>query len=201
MEARPSKKKQALMQAGRVLFWKHGFRRITVEDICTEAGVSKMTFYRLFENKTELAKAIIDEVIDDSTTRFSELMNSPCGVDEKMQRLIKMKAEGTRDISHEFLGDLYSNPESGLSDYMALKTKETWESISGEFRKAQSEGWMRPDFKPEFLLAISYKMIELLGDERINSLYASPQELILEMTRMLVYGISPATGAQSLSHE
>ncbi len=49
-----------LTEAGRSLFWKFGFTKVTVEEICQSAGVSKMTFYRYFENKTELAKRILD---------------------------------------------------------------------------------------------------------------------------------------------
>lgn len=53
-----NKKYKALLEAGKKLFCKHGFRRVTIDEICREAGASKMTFYKWFDNKTEFAKTI-----------------------------------------------------------------------------------------------------------------------------------------------
>ena len=58
MTAQPdSSKSLDILNTARQLFWKHGIRRVSVEEVCREAGVSKMTFYRSFPNKIELAKA------------------------------------------------------------------------------------------------------------------------------------------------
>ena len=56
-------KREALLNTGRRLFWKYGFKRVTISEICEEADVSKMTYYRCFENKTDLAKTIFDKVV------------------------------------------------------------------------------------------------------------------------------------------
>lgn len=46
-------KQQFILSAGKELFWKHGVKRVTVEEICVQASVSKMTFYKFFMNKRE----------------------------------------------------------------------------------------------------------------------------------------------------
>ena len=48
-----SKKYQDIKKKGKELFWKYGTKRVTVEEICREAGVSKMTYYKFFKNKNE----------------------------------------------------------------------------------------------------------------------------------------------------
>ena len=45
----------SLLAAAKRLFWKHGIKRVSVEDISSEAGLSKMTFYRNFANKEAIA--------------------------------------------------------------------------------------------------------------------------------------------------
>ena len=40
-----NKKKQSIIKASRDLFMRYGIKRVTVEEICETAGVSKMTFY------------------------------------------------------------------------------------------------------------------------------------------------------------
>ncbi len=44
------------------LFRKYGVKRVTVEEICTTAQISKMTFYKYFANKKELADYIIFKI-------------------------------------------------------------------------------------------------------------------------------------------
>ena len=191
MESKTTNKGEILRTTAKELFWKHGFRRVSVGEICQKAGISKMTFYRLYDNKTVLACEIIDKIIADGVIRFREVMKNESSVSEKMKQIVMLKHENTNEISMEFLADLYSSPQSELKDYMFKRTQETWNELLIEFKKAQQDGWLRNDFKPEFLLAISFKMVDLINDKQISSLYASPQDLIMEMTNMIAYGISP----------
>jgi AcrR family transcriptional regulator len=68
-----NKKVKSIMETARDLFWKHGLKRVSIEEICQKSGVSKMTFYRHFDNKTELAKAVFDNVINDSIQKFKAI--------------------------------------------------------------------------------------------------------------------------------
>jgi len=52
---------QKLLDATRKLIWKQGVNKTTVDHICDEAGLSKMTFYRAYENKFDIFKEILDE--------------------------------------------------------------------------------------------------------------------------------------------
>src|ERR1700741_3795394 len=49
---------------------RRGFRDLTVDDVCVEAGVSKGAFYGYFEQKQDLLLALLE---DDSATLDREL--------------------------------------------------------------------------------------------------------------------------------
>lgn len=189
------KKYNDLLEAARELFWKHGFRRVSVEEVCHKALVSKMTFYRYFPNKTELAKAVYNKVADEGIQRFKEIMadesTSPV---EKMQQMLQMKFEGSNDISREFLKDFYSNPKLGLSAHIEAKSRQAWVEIINDFKTAQQKGWFRKDFKPEALLIMTGKLSELVNDERLLQMYNNPQELVMELARFFTLGIMPVSG-------
>jgi hypothetical protein len=70
------------------------------------------------------------------------------------------------------------------------KTREAWNGLIKDWRKAQEKGIFRSDFKPEFLLQVSFKLVEILKDDKLAGLYDSTQDFILEFTRFIVYGIS-----------
>lgn len=186
-----NKKYNDIVSTARELFWKHGFRRVSIEEICNKASVSKMTFYKYFPNKLELAKTVFDKVTEEGMQKWDELIQTPMDGAEKIKKLVMMKSEGTHDISREFLEDFYTNAEPELNAFVERKTREMWGNILNDFKKAQQNGIFRSDLKPEFLLFVSFKMVESLKDEQLAGLYGSPQELILEFANFVAYGISP----------
>ncbi|MEE4177786.1 MAG: TetR/AcrR family transcriptional regulator [Bacteroides sp.] len=195
-----SRKYTALVSSAKDLFWKHGFKRVSVEEICHTALVSKMTFYRYFANKTELAKAVFDQVVDDAIGRFKGIMaDDQTNAMEKMQQILQMKLEGTNDISPEFLQDFYSSPELGLSSHIEKKTHQVWEEIIKDFKLGQQKGWFRKDFKPEAFFVISTKISEMLSSPELLNLYDNPQELVMELTKLFTFGIVPGEGNEKPS--
>ena len=184
-----SKKHKDIVSTAKELFWKYGFKRVTIEEVCATAKVSKMTFYKFYPNKLELAKAVFDMVVDDGVERFKLLMGSDAPVSEKMRGMIQMKLEGANDISREFLADFYANPELGLSTYIEEKTRVVWADVITIFREGQQKGWFRNDFKPELLLILAQKAAELVTDSKVVALYNKPQDLVLELTSLITYGI------------
>ena len=74
MDKLKSKKQLELLKVARELFCKHGFKRVTIEEVCQKAGVSKMTFYRVYSNKIELAKAVYDEEVNKGVQKFKAIL-------------------------------------------------------------------------------------------------------------------------------
>ncbi len=183
--------RKTIVDAARILFWKHGIRRVTIEEICREASISKMTFYRYFTDKIELAKTVLDQFYDESIRNFRLIMNSDYPVSEKMKKLIQMKLNGSNDISSEFIQDFLINTNLGLKNYMEEKLKFIWTETINEFKRGQERGWIRKDLNVEFMFHFSQKIIPVLNDDDLLKLFSSPSELINEMTRLFVYGIAP----------
>jgi len=186
-----STRKEVLIIAAKDLFWRFGFKKVTIEEICKKASISKMTFYRLYPNKTELAKRILDIAIDESMVKFREIMEADCNANERMSRMVQLKLEGTKEISREFIEDVYTDTGSQLQQYMLIKTKESWKEIVSIIKMAQHSGVLRKGFKPELLVALSTQMTVLLEDKAIMALYNSPSEIIMELTNIVAYGIAP----------
>jgi len=186
-----SPKRKILLETGRKLFWKYGFRRVSVDEICKVAVVSKMTFYRCFENKTDLAKTIFSKVVRDSVDEFNEIIRADIASSEKLKRILMMKMAGTTDISNEFLIDFYNSPDIELKTFVEESTRASWDEIIKGFKFAQEKGWFRKDFKPEFLFYLSQQIVPMISDESLLKLYNTPQDLIMEFANFFTYGITP----------
>jgi AcrR family transcriptional regulator len=186
-----NKKYLAILNTSKELFWKYGFRRVTINEICREAKTSKMTFYRFFPNKVEVARSVFDMVADEGLQKFTEILKEESSPSEKMKRMLQLKSDGTANISSEFLNDFYSNPELGLAPYIEEKTKMLWVNTLQLFKEGQNEGWIRDNMNVEFMFLFMLKSTTLINDKEVLKLFSSPQELIMELANMFVYGISP----------
>ena len=190
MEIIKENKQDVILKVAKELFWKHGFRRVSVEEVCEKACISKMTFYRLFPNKIELAKAVYDKVLQDGIQKLHEIFFEDSTSDEKIKKMLLLKYEGSNEISKEFLTDFYSSKDLGLKEYVEMKTGETWKEIIKDVKSAQKKGLFRKDVKPEFIYIVSQKLTELVNDPKLLKLYKSPQDLVMEFSKFLMYGIS-----------
>jgi AcrR family transcriptional regulator len=95
-------KKEKIEQTARDLFWKHGFKKVSIDEICKKAGVSRKTFYTYFDNKSALViqimKIITDTIFADSQaviekdTTFAEKI-------EGVESITETPGPKTRDYS------------------------------------------------------------------------------------------------------
>lgn len=186
-----NKKYLCLLNTSRELFWKYGFRRVTIDEICREAKVSKMTFYSYFSNKLDLARVVLDRVFEESMFSFRQILKENASPSEKMKKILQLKLDGSKDISNDFLSDFYNNPELGLTEYIEAKTKEVLEDTIEAFRDGQKEGWLRKDMNVDFIFYVMMKSTPLVSDPELLKMFNSPQELIMELSNFFIYGMSP----------
>ena len=186
-----NKKYNDIVRTAKDLFWKHGFKRVSVEEICQKANVSKMTYYKHFPNKIELAKTIFNGVVSEGEKQFRLIMKEDSSAAEKMKKFIQLKINSTNNISHEFLQDFYTGAESELKAYVEERTRVAWDVLIKDYKEAQKTGIFRKDFNPEFLFKAQNKLAEMLDDKSVTSMFDNQQDLIMEFANLLVYGIAP----------
>ncbi len=191
MASTENQKYEQLLATARELFWKYGITRVTIEEICRTAEVSKMTFYKYFNNKTDLVKKLIDRIYTDSMNGYREIMDSDSEFHEKVRKMVLMKIEGTYDLSKEFLQDFYNKNDTELTSFLHKRTNEIMCIIKEDFAEAIRKGDIRSDIKPDFILYFLNKIIEMASDPELLKLYDSAQDMILEIINIFFYGILP----------
>jgi AcrR family transcriptional regulator len=184
------KKILQILSTAEDLFQRFGFKHITIEEICTKANVSKMTFYKYFPNKTELIKRILNSWLKQVEQTINEFEGINIPFTEKIKKLLNLKEESTGKISKEFMAE-YMNPDlkmqNFIKDFYARATTFFIEFI----KRSQEKGDVRRDIKPEFLVAVLNKMLELAKDETLLSLYPRVTDFSLEINNFIYCGILP----------
>jgi len=184
-----SVKFEALIETARHLFMRYGIRRVSIEEICSTANVSKMTFYKHFSNKKELLKALIEALFSESMRRYAEIMSASMPYSRKAELLIELKVKGSENVSREFLKEYVQNSDPEIVEFINQKMQAGLEVLRRDFIKAQEDGHIRSDIKPEFVVYLLNHIMEMLSDECLIRLYPSPQEITAELMKFYFYGI------------
>ena len=186
-----SDKFKAIVNAAKSLFWKQGLRRVTIEEICQDAGVSKMTCYKYFSNKTAIAKYLIEEMFESGIIAYKEIYNSDIPYEEKVKKVLNLKMSNTHEMSQELLDDIYKNPDQELFETIDNIKKRMIGIYLDDIRDSQKTGEIRSDVKPEFMLYFLNNLTEMLTDSRLVDIYPNPEQMISEVMTFFFYGIMP----------
>jgi len=174
-----SPKRDLLIQTGEALFVKHGMRRVTVEEICRQAGVSKPTFYKYFENKAALARRIDELWIEEALQRIDEIEDAEAPFPQKMNQILAMKQELSARPGPEFLQDLI---------HLDIDLSHALRRVKRFLVEGQQRGDIRADVQPDFLLAAYEILNSLQYDPRIRDLYENAETLAGDVFKLFCYG-------------
>ena len=193
MENIENPKLKQLVDTAKALFMRYGMRRVSVEEICQTAHVSKMTFYKHFSNKVALTRYLISQMISENMAKYRDIMDQNIPFPEKVEKTIEMKLQQSRDVSQEYFYDV-TQPDPQIAEFIAQKRQAALQEVLRDYLKAQKRGDVRKDIKPEFILYFLNHIVEMIADERLVKLYDSPEKLIMELTKFFFYGILPRDG-------
>ena len=184
------KKILQILSTAEDLFQRFGFKRITIEEICAKANVSKMTFYKYFPNKNELIKTIMNSWLKQIEQTINEIDQLDIPFTQKIKKLIDLKEESTGKISKEFMTE-YVNPDPELQNFFNELNSKTTILFIDFIKNAQLKGEVRKDIKPEFLVAVLNNLRELARDESLLNLYPRVTDLSNEINLFIYCGILP----------
>jgi AcrR family transcriptional regulator len=183
-----SAKFKSIVSTSTDLFTRFGVKRVTVEEICRTANISKMTFYKYFRNKTELAEYIIFSILDDAQKQFDSIWKQLSTFEHKINQFIKLKMVYAKKFSKEFFFDfmkLSPKIEKRILEYSQRNQITFFKMIE----QAQKSGSVRKDVSIDFMSYMLNQFMELRENEDFIALYDNLEDLTMDMINFYFYGI------------
>lgn len=185
-------KKEKIEFTARELFLKHGFKKVTIDEVCRKAHVSRKTYYSFYENKLALVAFIIQQISDETYVLYKSVLEGPGSFAEKLERSLELKYKFNKTITMEFVADFF--------DPSAADILELWKELMGKsiamqtefFKEGQRTGEMNPDLDLNFVFSYFQKVSEIMQSPGMMDLFSTPEEMVRQVTQLLVYGIMPA---------
>jgi len=189
MDIKNRKNYQPLLKNAETLFMKFGVKKVSVEEICKEANVSKMTFYRIFKNKKALVFELLNNLLVDGLNDYNTIMKREIPFPEKVKQVVLLKHKSVENISQEFIKDVYQSDDLELQQLINNYHETSTKKMFNDFSEAQKHGWIRKDIKPESIFYFLKIIQEKAFDSNYIALHNNMHDAIMEMTNFFFYGI------------
>ena len=179
-QKRRTRKREEIISTAERLFSRFGSKRVTVEELCREAGVSKMTFYKYFANKVELVQCIKDNWVEEGFEKFDRINALDIPFSEKIELMSQWEMEFASRINAEFITELFS-----IDDVKDRSKRRYLSNIAA----AQKKGEVRSDIDPEFLWMVGEKIKELIMEGRWKSVFSDFSQFQKQFRTLIYFGL------------
>ncbi len=172
-----------IIAAARRHFFTHGFRRVTMDDLAQELGMSKKTLYASFPSKLDLLRAVLLDKFRSVEADLDRVLSSASrDVRGTLEQLLATMQRHTQEIQPPFVRDIQREAPA-MFQLVQSRRRELIERYFGRiFEAGRKAGVIRKDLSTRLMIEI------LLG----------VTEAIMNPPKMAELGLTPTTGYLSI---
>lgn len=183
-------KKEKTEATAKELFWKHGFKKVSIDEICKKAAVSRKTFYTYYPNKQALVLSILESLTNEMLDVFAVLVaDTEKSFSEKMNMLLLLKFEMNKEFSMEFINDFLHPDSAELLEYLNTVVGKSLKLTREFFTNAQQNGEMNPGLNLDFLLWNMQKQLEICSTPEALAMFPDSESMVRQISELMIYGV------------
>ncbi len=176
-------------------FMRLGIRSVSMDDICSQLGISKKTIYQHFKDKDELVDIVLQEEIavmqNEAIGCCSPSKDAVDEIFNTMQLITKQLA----NMNPVVLVDLHKYHFASFQQFMEHKNSFLLDMISSNLRRGMAEGYYRNDLQVEILakyrlesMMLAFNM-EIFPTSKFNV-----AEVSISIIENFLYGLATEEG-------
>lgn len=186
-DAKHKPKQVSLIKAAYALFQRHGFHRVSIEEICHTAKVSKMTFYKYYSGKEELVLYIIHRIFHAVEEHAYQILESDLSLKEKLDMVSLAKQEMMQACGEELIRAAISYAPAKA--YLEEQTQRSCLYFRNFVHIQREKGLINPHINLDLFLFLLLEINRLFGEDKLKAISSDPQALIRDVNEILVYGL------------
>ncbi len=185
-------RKEIIDNTAKELFLKHGFKKVSIDEICKKAHSSRKTFYTYYGNKNALVISILEAMTTEMFDLFEKMIHNECMTfSDKITEMMQMKHSMNKDFSMEFVADFYHPDSAEILEFFKQVSAKSIVLTKAFFENAQHRGEMNPDLDINFVMWYMQKQIEILQAPEIQTIFSDSKTMTKQISELLIYGIMP----------
>ena len=187
--------KQRILLGGRELFYKHGIKKITMDDIARHLRISKKTIYKEFKDKNEIVVGICHLDFSEHQTHLEEINNNSENAIDAFVKLMQYVSSYLDSVNANYFYDMQKYHAEAWNVFKQFKHKYVIHTVAENLKLGQNENLYRNNLNIDIIAKL--RVAEM--DAALNIELYSPDDYKLaeiheELLRHYLQGITTIKG-------
>ena len=186
---------EKILKTSLELFYKYGIKRVTMDDIAKELGMSKKTIYQFYKEKDDIVNQLCEIEMSKNHKKFEDVFLQAKDPIHEIMLISENLKEMMQHINPIFFLDLQKYHTTAFNQFQAFKEECAFKDILRNIKKGKEEGFYKAEIDEEFTARYRLAQIDMLMFGNYFSFdklsFSKSHELVLDM---FVYGISTLKG-------
>ena len=190
--------RQRILDIAEKQFFRHGFYRVSMNNLVEELHTSKSTIYKYFQSKEDLVEAVLMDINRKINTSLEKIIDdNSMPFPDKMEKITQFTGDILSRVGEEFLNDLSRYTPLLWEEYQRLR-RERLENLYGRLiNNGVQDGILRSDIQSGFLLLVYTKLTEIaVQPELLSELSLSNTEAYSLLSKIFLEGTLTETGRE-----
>lgn len=182
-------KKKSIKKNGQILFFKHGYSAVRVEQICLKANVCKRTFYKYYANKTSLVISILADFCKKENDIFLKYKDSNLTFKNKILSILEDKIKLLDSAEAKFFVEILEQ-DGEIKNFATKKITDGDRDFFKFVSDEQNKGNVRNDISASLISYIlTKKLREMVFDPEIEKMVPNLSERLDSIVKILLTGL------------
>ncbi|HEY7002408.1 MAG TPA: TetR/AcrR family transcriptional regulator [Candidatus Udaeobacter sp.] len=191
--------RQRIVDAARIHFFNHGFRRVTMDDLAEELGISKKTLYAHFPGKFDLLEAVLADKLTSVEVTLKEVTRAhPHDFPATLRELLAGTQRELDEIKPPFVRDMRQKAPEIFKLVERRRAAIIQRYIGKFFIQGQRAGMVRKDVPVKLIIEILLAMVQsIMNPPKMEELGMMPKEGFAGILKIILEGTLTAKGRKT----
>jgi len=182
--------RKRIVADARARFFVHGFRRVTMDDLAAELGMSKKTLYAHFPSKTALLQAVIVDKFQEVEANFQRIgAQSLPDFLANLEQLLACVQHNTEEIHPPFIRDVQREAPELFKLVEERRRAMIHRHFNKLFKEGRKAGTVRKDVPADLIIEILLGATQsIVNPEKLMQLHLTPKTAFTAVLRVVLEG-------------
>lgn len=147
------------------LFQQFGFKRVTMDDISHQLGMSKKTLYQHIPGKDALVEAFVENLLSQAIGAATRLFEEQQDIVSVTRKLIPLIHSRLANVSPVMMADLQRHWPH-LWDRIHQRRMAVLNLYLGQLEEAQAQGLLRDEVNPKVMVRIVQTVVQEVANPK-----------------------------------
>ena len=187
---------QRIIAAARRIFFAHGFRSVTMDDLAEELGMSKKTLYVFFPSKSDLLRAVLLDKFDSLEADLDRITSKfPADALAALRQLLACMQRHTQEIQAPFVRDIRREAPEMFKLVEGRRRKVIQRYFGKFFTAGRRAGIIRKDVPTNVIIEVLLGATEaVMNPQKMSELGLTPQTGYAAIISVILEGVITAKG-------